>query len=77
MNTYTFNIYKDGKLLKTLENQQNDANLYGSMHRLQSSSISWALFYEGYKIECINEQTNKKEISKATNNMLWNWETLN
>ena len=74
MNTYIFNIYKDGKLLKTLENQKNDVNLYGQMQRLQSSSISWALFYEGYKFECINEQTNEKQVSKSKNNMTWNWE---
>jgi hypothetical protein len=72
-NTFTFNIYKEGTLLKTLTNQSNDACVYKEMHRLQSNSISWALFYEGYKIECINEQTNKKEISNAKNNMYWNW----
>jgi hypothetical protein len=70
---YTFKIYNQGKFIKQLTNQKTDVNLYGSMQKIQSSSVSWALFYEGYQLECINEITGQTQVSKSSNNMFWNW----
>ena len=70
---YTFEIYKNGNLIASLENQTNDINLIGKMHKIQSSSLHWAVKYEGYKIISIDENTKEREQLKATNNLYLSW----
>ena len=60
----TYNIFQDGELKKTFENQLNDMNVLGYMLRAQSNSMDHALKYEGWKIEIINQETNEKEYMK-------------
>lgn len=61
---YTYKIYHDNELKKTFENQQNDICIFGYMLRAQSNSINHAIKYEGWKVEIINEETNKIEYLK-------------
>ena len=63
-NLFTYNIYQDNKLLKTFENEQTDAKMFGYMLRIQSNSINHAIKYEGYKVEIIDQQTGEKHILK-------------
>ena len=52
----TINIYHDNKLEKTFENQENDFNAFKWMLNHQGQSIDWAIKYEGWKVEVIDEK---------------------
>ena len=58
--TTSFEIYKDGKLIKEFAKQTSDFAPFKWMLDHQSSSIHHAIKYEGYEVKCINDDT--KEI---------------
>lgn len=58
----TFKIYKDNKLIKEFNNQESDLNVLRFMLSYQSQSMHYALKYEGYKVEQIDEQTKKSHF---------------
>lgn len=64
METFKFIITRDGKELKTFEKQTTDFEPFKWLLNYNSSSIHWALRYEGYKVEVVNEQTGKSEFWK-------------
>lgn len=66
--TYTYEIFHEGVLTKTLKNEINDLNVIGEMQRLQPHSTCHAIKYEGWKIICTDEQTGEKFISRPTTN---------
>lgn len=54
----TINIYKDGKLIKTFADQQDDIKAFGWLLREQGQSVDYALRYGGYKVETIDSEGN-------------------
>lgn len=64
---YTFKITHDNKLIKELNNQESDFNVFKFLLSYQSQSIHWAIRYEGYKVEQIDEETKVSKFWKAKN----------
>lgn len=54
---FTIVITRNREELKRITGQTSDAAGFREMHRLSSSSADWAITYEGYKVEVINERT--------------------
>jgi len=46
-----YDLRHDGKLIM----RGTEAECYGKLHRIQSQSVDWALKYEGYTINPMNE----------------------
>lgn len=61
----TFKIYKDNQVIKEFNNQNSDFAVLKFMLNYQSSSMHHALKYEGYKVEEINEETQKSHFWKV------------
>jgi hypothetical protein len=57
MNTYTYNIYRDGELKKEIKGQTTDGEVFAYLHRAQPQSVHYALTHGGWKVKIINEQT--------------------
>jgi len=60
----TINIYHNNELQKTFANQETDLKALSYLQRSQSHSTDWAIRYEGWKVEYINEETGEKELLK-------------
>lgn len=60
----TINIYKDNKVVKTFENEYSDFCALKWLLNHQSNSTDWALKYEGYKVEIIDQETKEIEFWK-------------
>lgn len=57
MTTYKIIVSKDGEVKKTFINQDSDVNAFAYLLKIQPMSTCWAMKYEGWKVEQINEQT--------------------
>lgn len=55
-----FIISRNGRVLKTLENQKNEYSAMGWLLSYQPFSIHWAITNEGYEVEQINEETGER-----------------
>lgn len=51
----TINIFKDGELVKSFENQESDVKAFGWMLNNQGQSIDYALRHGGYKVQVIDK----------------------
>lgn len=54
--TVKIEIYHDGELKQTYENQLSDTAALGYLHRHQSNSSEWAIKYEGWRVKVTSEQ---------------------
>ena len=61
----TFKIYRNNKVIKEFNNQNSDFEVLKFMLNHQSSSMHHALKYEGYKVEEIDEETQKSHFWKV------------
>jgi hypothetical protein len=61
----TFKIYRDNQVIKEFNNQNSDFAVLKFMLNHQSSSMHHALKYEGYKVEEIDEETQKSHFWKV------------
>ena len=61
----TFKIHKDNKIIKEFNKQDSDFCVLKFMLNHQSSSMHHALKYEGYKVQQIDEETQKSHFWKV------------
>lgn len=56
---FTYEIFEDGKLKKTFENQLTDISVFKYLLKAQGQSISYALKY-GWNVDVTNQKTGVK-----------------
>lgn len=55
----TYKIYQDGKLMQEFNHQENDWEPFKWLLRNQCQSTDYALRWGGWKVEEVDEETNK------------------
>ena len=60
----TIKIKQDGILKKEFNNAESDGIALGWMLRHQGNSTDYAMRYDGYTVELINEETKESEFWK-------------
>ena len=64
----TINIYRDNKVIKTFNEVDNDFCALRWLLSNQGNSCDHAIRYEGYKVELIDNDTNKIQYWKHSGN---------
>lgn len=59
---YTFIVTKDGEEKAKFENQKTDFEPFKYILNNQSQSVHWAMKWEGWKVQEINEDTKESSF---------------